>query len=351
MGPFSNSLRKHHRGAEHLRTCTDCRAVVERERRYLERLRSAEIPAASTDFTARLLERTHVLAAAPEPVSARNGFAIRAVAVSASGALAAAGVITASAFLLAGDPLPQAERPTSASAVSPLSLASGGITADIGSGTTAGGRAEDSAPSASSPPAAAGELTTADLAALRETGWACPELASMGFRLESAKAVTRQGTPAVELRLSRGGHGVTVVEQHVGAGSSGTTAPINVQTGRPASEDGFVASAELLAGSTATQGGGSAVWVRPSEPVAVIYRSRNATISYFADAGPGTRPGPDHTEALQELVRTGLAADQGISAGDPEGPDKAGASEGLPNESLTDRLGRGFRVMLGLPAQ
>lgn len=340
MGPFRNPLRKHHRDAEHLRTCGQCRAAVERERRYLERLRSAEVPAASTDFTARLLQRTHELAAVSETPASTRGFAARAVAVCASGALVMAGLLTGAALLLAGDPVPQAERQTSATAPNLASLAPGG---PGGAGSTTGG-------SPGSDSFASRSLTATELAALRETGWACPDLKSLGFSLVSAKAVWWQDAPAIKLHLSRGGYDVTVVEEHTVAGRKPSPVPVSFPSGRPASEDGFAAAPDLAVAASG-QAGGAEAWIRSTDPVAGIYRSRTATISYFAEEEPGSEPGPDLTASMHELARALEAADQGVYAEVAGKPGTAAGEDRNRDEPLAERLGRGFRIMLGLPVQ
>lgn len=48
---------------DHVESCAECRARQQRERQYLEKLRSAAVPEASEDLTARLLARTEQLAA------------------------------------------------------------------------------------------------------------------------------------------------------------------------------------------------------------------------------------------------------------------------------------------------
>lgn len=65
---------------DHVESCAECRARLQRERQYLEKLRGAAVPEASEDLTARLLARTGQLAAeraaaertgkaAPEPAA------------------------------------------------------------------------------------------------------------------------------------------------------------------------------------------------------------------------------------------------------------------------------------------
>ncbi len=163
---------------------------MRRERQYLERLREAPIPPASNDLTARLLERTSLLAAQPVPATPSvnaSRTAARVLAMAAGGTVAAAGVLGVGALVAAGEPVPGNGAGTA-------------TLAQVSSHTPADGRA----------------LTADQLSSLRQEGWACPVLEAMGFRLESAKAVVRGGQPAVELRLSDGSHYATVTEQHAG---------------------------------------------------------------------------------------------------------------------------------------
>src|SRR6478735_244208 len=150
---------KHQRSGSHLEACQECAATVRRERQYLERLRQAPVPPASQDLTARLLSRTHELAAQPEPPASHGGsrMAARALAFTAGGTMAAAGVLAVGAFTAAGDPV---------------------------AGKTSGTEAAFSHVS-SQTPADGRPLDTAQLASLRSEGWACPELQAMGFHLET----------------------------------------------------------------------------------------------------------------------------------------------------------------------
>jgi anti-sigma factor RsiW len=189
QNPFG---RRHHRGAEHLRCCPECAATVKRERQYIERLREAAVPPASDDLTARLLSRTQLLAATPEPVQSRQPGA-RALALTAGGTVAAAGILALSAFALAGDTLPTAAAAMNGSLMQ----------------------------HAAQLPADGRTLTPPELSALRAEGWVCPGLESLGFQIRSANAVTRNGMPAVEMHLSDGQHYATVVEQHPGGPPAG----------------------------------------------------------------------------------------------------------------------------------
>ncbi|MET1088616.1 MAG: anti-sigma factor [Arthrobacter sp.] len=186
--------RRHQRTASHIQSCHECAGAVRRERQYLERLRDAPIPPASDDLTARLLARTADLAARPalpDPHRQVPRAAVRILALSAGGTMAAASVLAAGAFAVAGDPAQAAGSPSAAAL------------AHVSAQTPADGRT----------------LSAERLSALRSEGWACPELEAMGFHLESARALVLDGGPAVELKLSDGTHYATVTERH-GAGGA-----------------------------------------------------------------------------------------------------------------------------------
>ena len=188
---------KHQRSGSHLEACQECAATVRRERQYLERLRQAPVPPASEDLTARLLARTHELAAQPEAPAGPTGsrMAARALAFTAGGTMAAAGVLAVGAFTAAGDPV---------------------------AGEPSGTEAAFSHVSSQSPTDGR-PLDPAQLASLRSEGWACPELQAMGFHLEAARAVLVEGQPAVGLRLTDGAHHATVTEQHPSKPGAGTS--------------------------------------------------------------------------------------------------------------------------------
>ncbi|WP_255770128.1 anti-sigma factor family protein [Pseudarthrobacter sulfonivorans] len=190
QNPFG---RRHNRGSEHLQGCPECAAAVKRERQYIERLREAAVPPASDDLTARLLARTELLAATPEPAP-RPHPGVRALALTAGGTAAAAGMLAVSAFALGGDALPAA-------------------------GAAMNGNLMQHAAQL---PADGSALTLGQLSALRTEGWVCPGFESLGFQIRSANAVTVNGLPAVELHLSDGQHYATVVEQHHAAAGPGT---------------------------------------------------------------------------------------------------------------------------------
>lgn len=256
---------RHQRSGSHLEACQECAAAVRRERQYLERLRDAPIPPASQDLTARLLTRTSELAAqAPAPVQAQQGatsrMAARALALTAGGTVAAAGVLAVGAFTAAGDP---------------------------GAGEAAGTQAAFSHVS-SQTPADGRSLSSAQLATLRSEGWACPDLQAMGFHVEAARALVVDGEPAVELRLTDGVHHATVTEQHL-------------VTQEPAGQ------APVAPGSAAVSG---------TSPWSATYRAAGLTITYRSDL-----PAEQADDAMPILKRLADSAAEGVAAAVPERPE------------------------------
>ncbi len=266
MRPPFNSGGRHARTSSHVASCPECALAMRRERQYLERLREAPIPPASNDLTARLLERTSLLAAQPVPATppvTAPRTAARVLAMAAGGTVAAAGVLGVGALAAAGEPLP-------ANAVAPATLA------QVSAHTPADGRA----------------LTADQLSSLRQEGWACPVLEAMGFRLESAKAVVRGGQPAVELRLSDGSHYATVTEQH-----AGNTAAVEA-VGRQ----------------------GSPVQVLGTSPWSATYTSGGRTFTFESNL-----PADQADDAGPILEQVGGVAAEGLTAGvDSNAQDVAG---------------------------
>ena len=273
---------------------------MRRERQYIERLRDAPIPPASDDLTSRLLARTHELAAQPLAPAHPNGTSLvaRALALTAGGTVAAAGVLAVGAFTAAGDPL------------------------------NAGGSGTEAAFShvSSQTPADGRTLTAAQLATLRSEGWACPELQVMGFHLEAARALVVDGQPAVELHLTDGAHHATVTEQHP------VQAPAAGQPARATESSPWVTGG---AGGepAAAQGTGGAAW-------SATYRTAALTITYRSDL-----PAGQADDALPILKRLADNAVEGVAASAPETP------EGQAAEPLEARLERGFNKIAALFTQ
>jgi len=289
---------RHQRTGSHLEACQECAATVRRERQYLERLRDAPVPPASDDLTARLLARTSELAAQPAASvdhSSTSRLAARALALTAGGTVAAAGVLAVGAFTAAGDP-------TAGGAVGTEAAFS-----HVSSQTPADGRT----------------LTAAQLATLRSEGWACPELQAMGFHVESAKALVVDGQPAVQLWLTDGANHATVTEQHPVAGQAAVEAA--AAGSAPAEADG---------GKT----GPSQDWA--TSPGAATYRAAGLTVTYRSDL-----PAAQSNQALPILKRLVDSAAEGVAAAVPD------SSEGQAAEPLEARLERGFGKIAALFTQ
>lgn len=328
MGSLNRFGRRHPRSSSsHILSCTDCSSAVRRERQYLERLRGAAIPEASHDLTARLLARTQQLAMAPEqPTDAGQRPAMMLV-LTAGGAAAAAGMVAVAAFAMAGDPSPVAGPFASAAVL------------QQGTQGTAANR----------------NLTGTQLTGLRTEGWACPELQAMGFHVISAQATVVSGRPALKMRLSDGAHYATVLEQHLATGTSGGRAvadesaaasaspvsPINVLTGRPAADDGFVgASTAVGALHDARTADDGSLWIKTAAPWTAIYRTSGTIFTYVSDL-----PSEQADDAVAVLVRAGAAADEGLFAASQPGA-AGSASVQTGNDPVSERLQRGLRKIM-----
>ncbi|KIS26719.1 hypothetical protein TV39_14470 [Arthrobacter sp. SPG23] len=329
---------KRGRSANHIKSCPECTSLQWRERQYLERMRRASIPAASDDFTARLLARTQQLASAPAGpggntaawhaagAGAPGPQPLRLLGLAAGGAVAAAGVVTAAAYFMAGDPQPVAQGAPVASVQQEETTF--GLQSSTGSASLG----------------AAGMLTSADLEGLRAQGWSCPELRDMGFHMLWARREAVAGQGVLELRLTDGKHFATVLEQHpqpdaVGAESSAVPAssPTNILTGRPAADDGFVPAPDGAAGASA----GGALWINAAAPWRAIYQAPGVTFTYISDL-----PADTADDGVAELVRTGSV--KPVRAIEEPARDAAAGTAAAAPEELTARLQRGLGRMIEL---
>ncbi|XAS66288.1 anti-sigma factor [Micrococcaceae bacterium Sec5.7] len=329
MGSLNRFGRRHPRSSSHILSCTDCSSALRRERQYLERLRGAVIPEASQDLTARLLARTQQLAMAQEQPMVAGLHPARMLVFTAGGAAVAAGMVAVAAFAMAGEPVP---------VVAPF--ASLAVLQQSTQGT-----------------AVSRNLTGTQLTGLRTEGWACPELQAMGFHVISAQGTVVSGRPALKMRLSDGAHYATVLEQHLAtrtpdnrsvadetAASEGSpVSPINVLTGHPAVDDGFVA-APAAAGAlqdapTADDG---SLWIRTAAPWAAIYRASGTTFTYVSDLPP-----EQADDAVAVLVHAGATAGEGLFAASQS---SAAGPQPVPpgNDSISERLQRGLRRIMEL---
>lgn len=258
MTPDQPLFRRHPRSDSHIKSCPECASAVRRERQYIERLREAAIPPASQDLTARLLQQTQVLAMASCEPSRSPHRGAKILAFAAGGTAAAAGVIAASAFALAGEPLPMAASSAAGSFVQQPAQV----------------------------PADGRELSAGQLAGLRMEGWVCPELESLGFHVLSARATTLDGRPAVEMKLSDGRYYAKVVEQH----------------------------------NVGTHAGNSGVSIMSSAPWTAVFQTEASTLTYESDL-PADRA-DDALPVLQRLsalAATGISA--GVSPEQPASVD------------------------------
>ena len=279
---------RHPQTTDHIRACAECASALHRQRQYIERLRTAAVPAASDELTARLLLRTQQLAMAPAPVSRPSRMMLAGLAGGV--AVVAAGAVAAGAYTAAGEP---------------RQYAAGTASLYGQSGHSPG--------------------TDSRLAALRSSGWTCPELRAMGFHLVSASTTVLAGRPTVELRLTDGQHTARILEQH--QGSPTAPWPINPLTGHPAGSDGYVAAD--LPGATAD----GQVWVKAGPPWSAIYQTPRSTFTYVSDL-----PATSADDAVAMLAGAGSAASPGVAAG----TDAAGGTAAA-QETVVDRFERGLR--------
>jgi hypothetical protein len=285
---------RHPQTADHLQVCAECASALHRQRQYIERLRTAAVPAASEELTARLLLRTQQLAMTPAPVTRTSR--MRLAGLAGGVAVVAAGAVAAGAYGVAGEP---------------RQYAAGTASLYGQSGHSPG--------------------TDSRLATLRSSGWTCPELRAMGFHLVSASTTVLAGQPTVELRLTDGQHTARILEQHQGAPA--TPWPVNPLTGHPAGTDGYVAAA--MPGTTAD----GHVWVKAGPPWSAIYQTSRSTFTYVSDL-----PATAADDVVAMLAGSGSTAGPGLAASTDEGA-AATAVQGPAPETVVDRIERGLRKM------
>lgn len=284
---------RHSRAPGHLQQCSECHAAVLRERQYLERLRRAAVPEASQDFTNRLIEHTERLAQSDvdEPTVPQRSVwhGIRLAGAAAGGLAVSAGILAVAAYALGGEVPPQA---SDRGEQEVRTLVSSTTPGNVGEKLPVTGS------QLSLPVDVAGTVSLSEqqLSALRKDGWACPEMASMGYHVDSARALMQDGHPAVELHLSDGVHHATVVEEHLeGSGASGTH--LSITQGAP----------------------WQAVY---SSPVAVLRYSSDVPASQAAGAVPelvkagdslAARPADNGAGTWDERLQRGLHALAGLA--------------------------------------
>ncbi|MEQ4565891.1 hypothetical protein [Paenarthrobacter sp. CAP02] len=261
LSPRAFAARRHSRLPEHLQVCADCRAAAGRERQYLERLRAAAVPEASQDLAARLIQHTERLASEPaqdpwnQPQQGGLSRGLRFAAVAAGTLVVSAGALGVAAYVVAGDDQPR--------------VLAGAGNAGALVGAWSAGPVDVMDPSFTA--GSTMSLSASQLDALRDQGWACPELLEMGFHVVSAQASMLNGHPAVEIRLESNGHYATITEEHL---------PADAQS--------------------AGQRGAAQLSVTQGTPWKAVYAMPAAVISYTSDLPPESAD-----DAVPEIVRAG----------------------------------------------
>ncbi len=310
------------RAEEHLRVCAHCRLLVARERHRLGLLAAVAVPPPSDDLAQRILQRTQCLNT-PGNEELRLPYLVRrrAKSVLIAGTAAAVVALLGGAYLAGGE--------TSVATAAPQpSMAAAGLTS----------RWPVENPGTMAPQPGSAQLATAvestDLDSLKNAGWACPELDSMGFSLRSAEGFVLAGVPTLELILSNGPNTVRVYEQRPQQGSAagGSGIPLNAMTGHDAAADGF----------TPLSSGGVQMWLHQGSPWQVIFRQEDATYTVSTDL----------PAAALERMTAAINAPSGTSghpAGGPSG-NAAGGSGGGTSETGNPQNQNdwGSRVLRGL---
>lgn len=265
---------------KHLLRCAPCHEVVEQEQAIRRRLRSTSTPGPSEDLFERILRGSvagpgdscqpgaaagtggmpfDVVGGEPagESIVHRN----RAVIAVGSG-LAVAAVATLTAAYALG------------SEVNSDDLTAAGSSASV---TESFQTVAAAAPTS---------LSSTQIDQLRDDGWFCPELQTLGFELVRAEALEIEGRPTLQLDLSDGSHSLTVYEQRGEAPGTEST-PVNAATGNTVQEDGF----EEIGGTEQT------VWLHPGRAWQLVIDSGSATYTVVS-----TLPVADMPRAVSQLM-------------------------------------------------
>jgi hypothetical protein len=262
----------------HVSRCASCSASMSRLRAFKSSMLGLSNPAPDPALQHRLLSRGF---GAPSSPAERTGSSAsfvrdhhervsrhprrRGVVLAAGGTAVVAGTLLAGAYV--------------------VGAGNGEVTADAATGATALRAGWESVA-----PRTPAYLDTDQLETLREGGWYCPELESLGFTLRSAEGITVGGRPTLELVLENDGDTVTVYEQRkVTEASEAHTTPVNAVTGYPVTADGF----ELIGGTDRD------VWVRSGEPWQVVLDSPSVTYTVVS-----TLPAASMPQTLSQLVTT-----------------------------------------------
>lgn len=264
---------------KHLLRCGQCHEVVQQEQAIRRRLRSTSTPGPSEELFERILRRsaaqpddsrepdptgfgpTHLTLADRQPVGEPFMHRNRAVIAVGSG-LAVAAVATLTAAYALGSEVNSGD----------LSAAGGSASVTESFQTVAA--------------AAPATLTSTQIDQLRDDGWFCPELQTLGFELVRAEALEIEGRPTLQLELSDGNHSLTIYEQR-GEAAGMEAAPVNATTGNTVQEDGF----EEIGGTEQT------VWLHPGRAWQLVIDSGSATYTVVS-----TLPVADMPRAVSQLM-------------------------------------------------
>ncbi|GLB66993.1 anti-sigma factor family protein [Arthrobacter mangrovi] len=256
----------------HLAGCERCRSWIAEHRALQERLRSLDVPAPGPDLTGRLLNAPAAADAEPgdypstadkaaagagEPPAKRASR--RQTLLVICGAAAGFAMLTfGTAYILGG------EEPALQAAGQTDGQVSGTSTVDLG-GLAAGEK-----------------VGREELAQLRRSGWNCPQLSGLGYELESARAMTIAGEPAVRVELEGEDGSVVVTEQRrsverprpAAPEAARAVAPVNAVTGRSVAADGF----------RPVNGMDRDMWLRAGPNWTVVLNSADVTYTMWSDA-------------------------------------------------------------------
>lgn len=265
---------RRHAVEKHLLGCARCRQVVQQEQAIRRRLQSTETPRPSEDLCERILRRSASAPGEQRGPAVEGAFAAagdhggnaplyrnRALIAAGSG-LAVVAVATLSAAYALGS---EADPPDPVATGSYTSVTESFQT--VASDTSAG-------------------LSSGQIEQLRDDGWFCPELQTLGFQLEHAEALEIDGRPTLQLDLSDGSHSLTIYEQR-GTTAGTVSAPINAATGNSVHVDGF----EEIGGTNQT------VWLHPGRSWQLVISSGSAT--YTVES---TLPVADMPRAVSQLM-------------------------------------------------
>ncbi|WP_081746482.1 zf-HC2 domain-containing protein [Arthrobacter sp. H5] len=277
---------------DHLSRCGACRRAVEQEQLIRRRVRSSDIPDPAEDLCERILRRSGIgeqrSSAASWDVAHTehqkpSGFATRhRNAMAVGGGLAVVTLATLTGAYALGS--------------------------EVETGRGNGGQASSSLVAgwqsvAHDTPA---RLSSDQLTQLRQGGWYCPELGSMGFEVISADAITVGGSPALRLVLEDGSDSVTIYEHRKLEGANvSQAAPVNAVTGNTVTADGF----ERIGGMQRE------VWVHPGHSWQIVLDSESVTYTVVSSL-----PVADMPRAVNQLVlaeHSQLAQGHTVAPADP----------------------------------